>query len=1117
MNINNIMIYTSYTFIIYFAIAFENTYAQAGQIKAGYGETVGIQPDVVTTQSNTNGYGLYATDGGIIHSGLGNVSTSGSSATGLFAAEPGSVIYWQGTNISTAGFRGRGIDTVRGGQVIGYGTIITAGERAHAIQAGDTNPTAGPAKVTLLSGTSVHTISNGSYGLHAYATGTISGTANIVTEGVSSFGAHAEKDSTITIDNSNIETHGLNAIGLLANTDSIMPGVDYTPGHLTATATVVKTTGDNAFGAFADVQASITLIDTTIETLGDNAIGLFANRGGTIDSKGRVSTNGNNAYGVAAGLIAVPGKTDSVKQNGSIITKGDDAYGAFAQNAAELDISGSIQTFGDASHAAVIDGAKLRIDNLSVKTEGNDALGLYAKAGATITGQGDITTQGGHAHGVVVETDSAVNLDNTTIKTYGAFAVGASVNKGAFTLANGVISTNAHGIAVADSSNVTLVNTDVESKLSTIVARFTEDNAQINLNIDGTSNLKSDNGVLLHVERDVLPAQTGAVNLVIADQSTVIGDIVDNDAKTSGYTDVTLGANVTWNGSVQGVRHFKSTGGSSRISFGEGSRLHGDFHAISSDINFHQTGASVEGNILLSHNSNVAGGSPTSAIAVAGTMIVDATSSMRGSWTVAGNLTNDGTIAPGTTVGTITVGGNFVASDSSVYEVEINAYGNNDIITIAGTATLGGHVSLITQGQESGFTVNHRYTILSAQGGFNGTTYDGLVNWNGSSPFIYVAPTLSYDLQNVYLTLARNNVLISSAGETPNERAVGRALDYGGLSGNFGRALLLQTNQKAVKSLLSQLTGEAHQSLLSALQQSSSHTRDAINDRLRDAFAEDGPVVWSRAINTNSTTKSYPEYSSLQQNSTALFVGADTTIVEDIRAGIMAGISNTDFNVDALGSSAHSNSYHIGAYGSWNYEDWRLSLGSAYSWHNISMKRSFSIFDTPQTLESEYRADSFQVFSEVGYKIKWNAITVEPFGGVAYIQTNRDSFNEDAYNSTFAVNLNGEQSSMRNTISSLGIRLQSEWQLENAMQLELYVTPEWRHSFGNQNARSLFSFNNSNSFEISGLPITRDVFAIDNALMLSLNEAVSLSVSYNGQFGKGFVENSIKGLFKIKF
>lgn len=217
------------------------------------------------------------------------------------------------------------------------------------------------------------------------------------------------------------------------------------------------------------------------------------------------------------------------------------------------------------------------------------------------------------------------------------------------------------------------------------------------------------------------------------------------------------------------------------------------------------------------------------------------------------------------------------------------------------------------------------------------------MNWNGSSPFIYVAPTLSYDLQNVYLTLARNNVLISSAGETPNERAVGRALDYGGLSGNFGRALLLQTNQKAVKSLLSQLTGEAHQSLLSALQQSSSHTRDTINDRLRDAFTDDGPIVWSRAINTDSTTKSYPEYSSLKQNSTALFVGADITIVEDIRTGIMAGISNTDFNVDTLGSSAHSNSYHIGAYGSWNYEDWRLSLGSAYSWHNISMKRSFPI------------------------------------------------------------------------------------------------------------------------------------------------------------------------------
>ncbi|MCL7999307.1 autotransporter domain-containing protein [Brucella sp. 21LCYQ03] len=1093
------------------------TYAQTGQIKSAAGQVLNINPNVVTTQSNSNGFGLYATDGGIIYSGPGSVSTAGSNAAGLFAAEPGSIIYWQGTDITTSGFRGRGIDTVRGGQVIGYGTITTNGERAHAIQAGDTNATAGPTKVTLLPGTSVHTFGNGSYGLHAYATGTISGSANIITEGVSSFGAHAEKDSSVTINNSTIETHGMNAIGLLANTDAIMPGVNYTPGQLTATSTTVKTTANNAFGAFADVEASITLVDITIDTWGEGAVGLFANRAGRINSQGDVSTEGNYAHGVAAGLIAVQGATDSVKHSGSILTKGNSAYGAFAQNAAQLDISGAIETRGQLSHGALIDAAELTMTNLGVTTAGDGVYGLYAQNGANITGQANITTQGEGAHGVMLETGSAVVLDSTDITTYGAFADGASVKNSSLILSNSRIETHGRGLKVTDSSTITLINTTVESDLSTVEASFTDDNGQISLNIDGTSSLSSGNGVFLAVKRDNVQAQTGSVTLSIADDSTVAGDIVDTDTKTSGYTDVSLGANVTWTGRALGVRHFKSIDSNSQIKFEEGSVLHGDIHSVRSNLNFHETGVSIAGDMLLHDYSNANGGSGNGIIMIAGNVLIDETSSQSGSWAIGGNLENRGLIAPGPSAGTVTVGGDFNALDTSVYEVEINAAGQNDRIVVAGTASLAGRVSLLTTGGSSGFVVNHRYTILSAEGGLNGTTYNGGLSWNNASSFLYVSPQLSYDAQNAYLTFARNDVPIVNPGQTPNEQAVGGAIGGGGLPDPLETALLLQANEKAVKSLLSRLSGEAHQSVLSALQQNSSRTRDTITDRLREAFAEDGPTVWSRVINARTSSDTNSNYHGLRQRSNSLFLGADTMITEDIRGGIMGGIEKTNFNFDALGSASDSDSYHLGAYGSWQQQAIRLRIGGAYSWHNISLNRSFPIFENLQQLDSEYKAYTIQIFGETGYKFNWQPIDVEPFVGLAYVRTRRDSFIEQARNSLFLAELDADRASMNNTVSTLGIRVGHEWALANAIRIEATATPAWRHAFGDLEPYSSFALNHNTAFEISGLPISRDIFSIDTAVNVSFHEQFDINLSYSGQFGREVTENAFKGLVRFKF
>ena len=63
------------------------------------------------------------------------------------------------------------------------------------------------------------------------------------------------------------------------------------------------------------------------------------------------------------------------------------------------------------------------------------------------------------------------------------------------------------------------------------------------------------------------------------------------------------------------------------------------------------------------------------------------------------------------------------------------------------------------------------YTILNATGGLTGA-YSSVI-----SNFAFLTPSLSYDANNVYLTLVLRQSAFAARRHTPNQRAVGAVLD----------------------------------------------------------------------------------------------------------------------------------------------------------------------------------------------------------------------------------------------------------------------------------------------------------------------------------------------------
>jgi len=498
--------------------------------------------------------------------------------------------------------------------------------------------------------------------------------------------------------------------------------------------------------------------------------------------------------------------------------------------------------------------------------------------------------------------------------------------------------------------------------------------------------------------------------------------------------------------------------------------------------------------------------------------------------TVGGNgsfhsLTGTGTIAPGNSIGTLTVLGNAAIGAGSVLDIELNAAGASDLLDVGGAATIASTASVIAHPAAGTYGGITKYTILTAATGVTGA-FSGV-----TSVSAFFDPTLSYDANHVFLTLTRNTTSLTSLGLTPNQKAAAGVLDAFGPHGAPYLDELVTLTAPEIPGALDQLSGDGYASVLTALIDDDRYLRDAVLDHLLSAgnapgvvtatgYAEDaatgpaptGSTAWAHAYGGLTSLPGNGNGPGLEALTGGLVIGADRGFGDGNIGGLAAsGLSH--FALPSRNMTGDSANITGGIYGRGDWDNFYLSFGTTFTHHAVSTTRTVTVGGASDIYTANYTAVTAQAFGEAGVTIDLGATSITPFAGVTAVGAHATGFTE---NGAGPGPLTVGPASASALIVDLGLRVEHQFVLHEDMLVTLAGSAAWRHAFGNV-ATTQNIFPGSAPFTVAGTSSPADALLLTASADLDVSEALAIRAAFSGVLSAAGASHALTATLTGKF
>ncbi len=472
--------------------------------------------------------------------------------------------------------------------------------------------------------------------------------------------------------------------------------------------------------------------------------------------------------------------------------------------------------------------------------------------------------------------------------------------------------------------------------------------------------------------------------------------------------------------------------------------------------------------------------------------------------------------------GALTVSSDLTIAPGGIYRVRVDsASPAADRVTASGSITVDGatfqHVAPANANGDN-FS-NSNWLVASAGNGVVGKFA------HTETTLAFYNAILDYSTANeIWLGFQRSHNF-SDLAVTRNQKAVALALDSLEKSnpGNTLVQTVLGVNASAIPVLYNQITGEQHASLMAALTQVNlGFSQKILNSSARkwlaqtiaasalgdaEALASISPRSLEQRFRNNFWADAGYARQSLDGDDNVgrsilkgpeISLGYDQIAPSGWLGGVAFRYGDHSLDVDSRYSEADIDSYAIGLHGGFQTGFGpgaaRLVLGGVYDRHGIDAKRYVDLGENRQGLESDYHANSYQLFMEGAYAVPLGRIWLEPFANVSWQSLRASGFVEKGgYAALYAPSY-----SQNNTSHLLGLRLV----LPVLSRLNVEAQAGWRHTYGKLDpAYSLGFVEGGDRFGIQGNRINRDEAVLDLRAEFAVRDNLRVGLEGNASLG----------------